>query len=213
MPIPIHFTDPHRRKHFDFFRQMQQPHFNLTAHEDFTSFILYLKENHLPFTPAVVWALSAAAHEVREFRWRLRGEDVVEYELLRPSFTVRTEASDVFSFCTVAFDHDSHAFFEATRAQIQAMQENPSMEDEEGADDYLFMSAIPWVSFTSLQHAMPGNRPDSVPRIAWGKYYERDGRWWLPVSVQAHHALVDGMHMGRYFEQMQSIFQSPADFF
>ena len=27
----------------------------------------------------------------------------------------------------------------------------------------------------------------------WGKYYEKDGRFIMPVSVQAHHSFVEGM--------------------
>jgi chloramphenicol O-acetyltransferase len=31
----------------------------------------------------------------------------------------------------------------------------------------------------------------------------------MPLSVQAHHALVDGLHMGRYFETMQAYLDQP----
>ena len=31
----------------------------------------------------------------------------------------------------------------------------------------------------------------------------------MPLSVQAHHALVDGVHMGRYFEIMQAYLDQP----
>jgi chloramphenicol O-acetyltransferase type A len=50
---------------------------------------------------------------------------------------------------------------------------------------------------------------DSVPRFAWRKLFEDDESLKIPLSVQAHHALVDGLHMGRYYEKVQQYFQQP----
>lgn len=204
----IEITDPHRLKHLRFFKAMHQPHFLLTAHEDIGPLLTWGKERKYPFTPLIVWCLSKIAHEIPEFRWRFRGDTIVEHERVRPSFTVLTEASDVFSFCTVPYQDSLEGFIADTHRIIEEMQRNPSFEDEEGKDDYLFMSAIPWVSFTNLQHAM-GQPPDSVPRIAWGKYYSEGEKVLLPLSVQAHHALVDGRHMGHYFERFRNLCAAP----
>ena len=201
----ITFTDPHRKKHFDFFRAMNQPHFNLVANVDITGFLKVVKQKKLPFTPYMVYALSKVANDISVFRWRIRGEQVVEHESVQPSFTVPTEASDVFSFCTVAYHPDRDTFVERAKATIERMKEDPNFEDEEGRDDYLFMSAIPWVSFTGLTHAMHYSPVDSVPRISWGKYFEQNGRILMPLSVQAHHAVVDGSDMGRYFQKAEEL--------
>ena len=37
----------------------------------------------------------------------------------------------------------------------------------------------------------------------WGKYYEKDGKVMIPISVQAHHSFVDGLHIGQFVEQLQ----------
>jgi len=207
--IEIH--DPHRKKHMAFFRSMESPHFQLTAQEDIRPLLRWAKARELPFTPLIVWVLSQAAHAIAEFRWRFRGEQIIEHQWVRPSFTVLTEASEVFSFCTVPFHSDTDRFIREAQRVIEQMQKNPSLEDEAEKDDYLFMSSIPWVSFTGLQHAMhhPG---DSVPRITWGKYYDSGSKTLLPLSVQAHHALVDGRHMGNYFERVREIAAEPKKF-
>ena len=184
---------------------MDQPHFNLVANVDITGFLAIIKANKLPFTPYIVYALSKVANDITVFRWRIRGEQVVEHERVQPSFTVPTEASDVFSFCTVAYDPDLDTFVERAKATIARMKEDPDFEDEEGRDDYLFMSAIPWVSFTGLSHAMHYSPVDSVPRISWGKYFEQNGRTLMPLSVQAHHAIVDGSDVGHYFQAIEEL--------
>jgi chloramphenicol O-acetyltransferase type A len=90
---------------------------------------------------------------------------------------------------------------------MQRRQSEPSFEDEPGRDDFLFLSAMPWVSFTGVQHAMHLTPADSVPRIVWGKYYQQEGRTFLPVSVQVHHALVNGLEIGRFFAFLEEKFQ------
>jgi chloramphenicol O-acetyltransferase type A len=31
----------------------------------------------------------------------------------------------------------------------------------------------------------------------------------MPLSVQGHHALMDGLHVGRYYEQVQAYLDEP----
>ncbi|MEL7159782.1 MAG: CatA-like O-acetyltransferase, partial [Bacteroidota bacterium] len=181
----IVFKNPHRQKHFDFFRRMDQPHFGITAEVDITTFLIKVRASaELRFTPALVYLIGRTALAVRPFRWRLRGGEVVEHDNLRPSFTVPTVKSEVFSFCTVTYQENPVAFHAHTVATIDRMTEAPSFEDEKGADDYLFLSAFPWASFTSITHAMHYSPADSVPRITWGKYFRRGDKTLMPLAVQ-----------------------------
>ncbi len=208
--MPIHHMktisfddDPHRKKHFDFFRRMDQPHFNICANIDITNFLAFVRREQLHFTPAIVYLLTRTANELPAFRQRIRGEAVIEHEVVHPSFTVTTQASSVFSFCTVPFTDSAGAFMAEASAAMDRMQREPNLEDEPGRDDYLFLSALPWISFTGISHAMHYSPADSVPRITWGKYFEQGERTLLPLSVQAHHALVDGRDVGGYFQHFQ----------
>lgn len=201
----IIFKNTHRQKHFEFFKAMNHPHFNICANVDITNFIKIVKANQLPFTYSVVYAIAKAAMEVKEFRWRIINDELYECENVTPSFTTYTEIADVFSFCDVPFTHDYTIFVSNAKTKAEAMNKNPSFEDADH-HDYLFLSAIPWVSFTMFQHAMPFHPTDSVPRITWGKYFEENGKIKMPVSVQAHHAVVDGRHVGQYFQTLERIF-------
>ena len=227
----ITFTNPHRKKHFDFFNGMDQPHFSLCANVEVDPFLVYIKAHQLPFTPSIVYCIAKTANNIPTFRYRIRGDQIVEHESVHPSFTVKTDADEVFSFCTVEYDSTFETFKLSALRQINRMKTDPSFEDEPGRDDYLFLSAIPWVSFTFLQHAMHYSPVDSVPRMAWGKIFDepartdvqagepvptsssRSGKKKMPLSVMAHHALVDGAHMGRYFELIQAYLLNPERLF
>lgn len=199
----IYFTDSHRKKHFEFFKNFSQPHFNICGNVEITNLVDHIKANGLSFTPVMVYLISKTANDIREFRWRLRGEKIVEHELVHPSFAVTPKGSDVFSFCPVDFEYDFAAFYQAATAAMDHFQNNPTVEDIEGRDDYLFLSIIPWISFTGFTHAMNYINPDSVPRIVWGKYFKDAKKVMMPLSVQAHHALVDGKHVGQYFKKFE----------
>lgn len=71
------------------------------------------------------------------------------------------------------------------------------------------MTAIPCVSFTSFMHPMHLQPTDSIPRIAWGKFFQ-DGEFLkMPLEVQAHHALMDGVHMGQFSAKVQDHLHHP----
>jgi chloramphenicol O-acetyltransferase type A len=204
----IIFREPHRRKHFEFFNQMNHPHFNICANVDITDLLKTIKAKNYSFTPTIVYIVSKTANSIPQFRRRIRGEKIVEHEVVHPSFTVWTEVADVFSFCEVEYQKTFQIFHRDALLRMEAMKTDPDFEDEPGRDDYLFLSSIPWVSFTSFQHAMSYHPSDSVPRITWGKYFEENGRIKMPLSVQAHHGVVDGRHVGTYFQQFEEISKS-----
>jgi chloramphenicol O-acetyltransferase type A len=205
----ITFDDPHRQKHFDFFRRMDQPHFNICIQADVTETLQRIKSQKLHFTSTMVYLISRTANSFPAFRRRIRGEQVVEHESVHPSFTVKTERSEVFSFCYVDYQEAYPAFVQAARSAIEQMQQTPSFEDAAERDDYLFLSALPWLRFTGLTHAMHYSPVDSVPRMSWGKWYMQEDRYLLPLAVQAHHALVDGEDVGRYCSLFEELAANP----
>lgn len=188
---------------------MNHPHFCLTANVEITKLLEYIKSNGLPFMPSIVWVVSKVANDIPQLRQRIRGEEVVEHEYVHPSFAVNTEDADVFSFCEVAFNPSYSTFIKEALEKIEKMRTEPSFEDEAGRDDYLYLSSLPWISFTSIQHAMFYHPHDSVPRITWGKYFVENEKYMMPLSIQSHHALVDGRHIGQFYNGVSEICESP----
>lgn len=198
-----------RRKHFEMFRSVDYPHFNLCANVDISRFYPAVKAaGDISFTLATVYVLARVANSLPEFRWRIRGEEVVEHEVVHPSFTVLAE-DDLFSFCTTPYHPDFRTFLAQAAAIMEQVKKNPTLEDEPGADNLLFMTGIPWVSFTGLMHPIHMHPVDSVPRIAWGKFAKQGEALVMPLSVQGHHGLLDGLHAGRFFGQVQELLDRP----
>jgi len=158
-----------------------------------------------------VYVATKAANDIKEFRYRIREDKVVEHESVNPAFTVMGE-DEVFSFCKAKFINEFNGFKTSASKEIERIKNNILIEDEPGCDDLLYITSIPWVSFTSVAHPIQMSPVDSIPRIAWGKYFEENGKTKLPLSVQVHHALVDGLHVGQYFNTIQEILDNPSKY-
>jgi chloramphenicol O-acetyltransferase type A len=197
-----------RREHFRIFSALDYPHFSLCANVDLTAFYPVVKQRGISLNVATVYVLARAANAIPEFRYRIRAGEVVEHEIVHPATTILTD-EDLFTFCFFEYAEDFSLFAERAAEQIAYVKEHRTLEDEPGRDDWLFMTAIPWVSVTSFMHPIPLHPADSVPRFAWGKFFE-DGEFLkMPLSVQAHHALMDGIHMGRFYAEVQDYLHHP----
>lgn len=199
-----------RQDHYNLFRTWKFPHFNLCANVKLTNLYTEVKDLGISITFAIVYVLSRAANEIPEFRYRIHGDKVVEHDIIHPSTTILIK-NDLFTFCPMVYTPEFAKFAEDAEARLKLAEESPSLEDTEN-DDQMFMTAIPWVSFTSFMHPMDLDPVDSIPRFAWGKFFREGDEILMPLSVQGHHALMDGYHMGKYYQKVQEYFDEP-DFF
>jgi chloramphenicol O-acetyltransferase type A len=199
-----------RKNHYNYFKTLDYPHFNLCANVDITDFMKFVKEKGYSFFIAFLYAAVKTANDIKEFRLRIRGDNVVEHDMASPSFTMMT-SKNVFSFCTVEYMDSFKDFLLNTASDMDKVKNLVNIEDEPGRDDLLYITSIPWVSFTNITHPIHMNPVDSIPRISWGKYFEENGRLKLPLSVQVHHALVDGMHVGEYYNRLQELLDNTCE--
>jgi chloramphenicol O-acetyltransferase type A len=197
-----------RREHFTVFRDWDYPHFGMCANVDLTAFYPFVKEQGISLNVATVYVIARAANAVPEFRYRIRGEEAIEHEIVHPSTTIMGD-DDVFGFCTLDYVEDFPEFAARAAEKIAVVKENPTLESEPGRDDLLYMTAIPWVSFTSFMHPLLLHPADSVPRFAWGKLFQEGSTMKMPLGAQGHHALIDGLHMGRYYAEVQGYLDHP----
>lgn len=87
----------------------------------------------------------------------------------------------------------------ARQEQENAKKKHSIGEEEEEALDKIFISTLPWLSYTAMINPVP-IPADSNPRITWGKYFTQENRVLLPVSVLCHHGLVDGLHISQFYD-------------
>jgi chloramphenicol O-acetyltransferase type A len=204
----INLEDWLRREHYLFYKEFEYPYFSLCADMDITDFLPLIKEKEISFTAAIMYLVARVANSIPEFRQRVREGNPVEYEVVHPSATILSN-NDLFTFCTAIYQEDFLAFARDTQQEILRIKTEPSLEEKIPNDGMLFMTSIPWVSFSSFMHPAKLSPADSVPRFAWGKFREEGQKTVMPLSVQGHHALMDGVHAGLFYEEFQRILSNP----
>ncbi len=200
-----------RRDHYLLFKEFEYPYFSLCADIDITNFLPLIKTKEISFTAAIMYLVGRVANGIPEFRQRIRDEGPIEHEVVHPSATILSK-DDLFTFCTAIYQENFLAFAAETQQEILRIKTEPSLEEKIKDDSMLFMTSIPWVSFTGFMHPVKLSPADSVPRFAWGKFREEGQKTVMPLSVQGHHALMDGLHAGLFYEEFQRLLDNPEQF-
>ena len=189
-----------RRAHFDYFRQMANPYVSVTAPCDITALRRLTQERGLPFFLTVLHCAINAANAVPELRQRIRGEGIVEYDRCLSSHTVALP-DGTYCYCSLEVDRPFREFLPYAAAEQERVKAAPTLEDGEDGESLFFVSCVPWLSYTALTQPTP-TPADSNPRITWGRWHRQEGRTLLPMTLLANHALVDGIHIARFYENL-----------
>lgn len=192
-----------RADQFRFFRRYQRPHYAVTSRLDITRLMTLSKPAGVSAYRACLYAIGAGIHGVPELLMRFRGEAVVRHDAVELSMTVPTKAGS-FNYAYVPYDADFPTFDARCAALIAAAAENPVLDANAGErDDLAYMSCLPWLDFTAINNAMPGPE-DCIPRVSWGRFVDHGRRWDMAMTLEVHHALVDGAQVGAYFAEVQA---------
>ncbi len=197
---------------FRFFLGFEQPFFNVCAPVDVSRTLELCRASGRSFFLVSWWLCLRAAEAVEPLRCRLRGDRVWVHDALDVGVTVLRD-DESFRFCYLDRAPTFDAFARGAERAIAAARAAPAdapLEPRPDRDDLLHGTVLPWLPFTSISHARRLPAGDSVPKLAFGKYERRGDRVDMPVSLEVHHALVDGLHAGRFFERFAALLAAPV---
>ena len=212
-PRTLDLSEWSRRDHFAFFSGFEHPYFNICADVDVTRLHAASRKNaDLSFFVGALYASARASNEIEEFRYRIRGNAVVVHAAVHPGSTVLMP-DETFRFAYFTYRTDFRAFHRDARAELDRVRTGDApLDPRHDRDDQIHHSVIPWVSFTSFSHARQGSTSDSIPRVVFGRHRDERDRRLMNVSVEVHHALMDGLHVGRWFETFQALLEGAPEF-
>lgn len=196
----------YRKEHFNFYSTFKQPFFNVCATVDVSNTLKYCKENHLSFFICSLFLLGYTANQIEPFRLRINNNEVDVHDEVEISCTV-LNSDESFSFGEFGSSSNFDMFYQHAAQQLAKINKGyKTLKATNINGNKIFCSVLPWLHFTSFSHAQKQSEHDSIPRIVMGKYKAVHNEIVMPVSVEVHHALVDGLHVGQYFEKLQHNF-------
>ncbi len=197
-----------RRDRFELFESMESPLLNLTFSLEVPEFRTFCKDHGYPPFHFFLFVLFKSLMKIENFRYRIFKGEVIKIDRLIPSYTVM---NDDFILNFTRFEHsaDLNTFIERSLAAREESTRSKellhSAEEftEREIKDYVFITSIPWLDFTSIQHPVKKYKSADIPSIAWGKFKPLgNGNISMPFSVQAHHGFVDGYHIHLLAEEI-----------
>lgn len=188
--------DFERKEYFEFFSNFQSPFLNLTWEMELDDFSHECKKRNISRFQWLIYNLCRSLLTIDAFMWRLDSQgNPVRIANLAPSYTVLNNQKN-FNFTSFNYDPHWPIFLESSlKSKAEAEGAMKLLKDESGRIDYIFITTIPWMRFSSIQHPIFDSKRVHIPSFAFGAFKQSDGRINFPFSVQAHHGFVDGYHL------------------
>jgi chloramphenicol O-acetyltransferase type A len=200
-----------RREAYAHFRHFEQPFFNVCTRVDAAPLKAAVRSGQ-------TGSLALAYHFIAlrlvnlhaSFCLRLDGDGVVQHAVVHGSATVLRD-DESFGFAHLPHSASYGAFVSQAAASMEATRVRAAGFDPRPGDTALvYFTTLPWLHFSSFAHARRRDPGDSIPRFAFGRIDVDNQRHWLPLSVEVHHALMDGLHVGRFVQAFEAALADPA---
>ena len=200
-----------RRDLFNFFIGYANPYFNVCCELDITGLKEFVTQKKIKISLALHYFALRAANETEPFRYRLKDGRVFVYDVVNGGTTVLLP-NESFGYAYFDYQRNFENFVHDMGAAVAEIQSGNGKLKPTMRDDVIYHTSLPWISFTSFSHARTPGRGESIPRFVFGKFRNDNGRWLMPFSVEVHHALMDGLHVGRFLSRLEEALAHPATF-
>jgi chloramphenicol O-acetyltransferase type A len=136
----------------------------------------------------------------------MKNNELVIWNEVHPNYTIFHNETETFSALWSHYDGNIHHFQDVYSEDVARYGNNLSYwPKEESRENIFFISAIPWVSFTSFTVNVANMQNFFAPMFTLGKYYNQEGKTLLPLAVQVHHSVCDGFHVARLINELQEM--------
>lgn len=188
---------------FRFYMEKMRIVMSLTVDLDVTRLIAYTKENGLKFYPSMIWIVSKAVNSHEEFKygWDQEG-NLIRWEFLSPSYTDFHREDENFTKLVTPFSEDLFEFHRSFMEDKEKYREKRAVLSGQ-PPNFFDVSCLPWVKYRHFDVHVFDEGKFLAPVVTWGKYEKEQGRYKMPLTMNIHHAVADGFHLCRFFNEVQ----------
>lgn len=192
-----------RRELFDFYQKFDNPCFNITVNVDAQELYSCSRDRRESFFQLALYAILRAANAVPQLKQRIIDGTVIEFEKIAVMSPIMTE-HEMFRQIWCEYAPNFSAFANDVAPKIEDAKRGTPSPMEDHGEDFLCASCVPWVHFSSITSA-EYNFGQAVPLVAWGMM--KNGI--IPIACKFNHSFIDGLHVGRFFDEIEKGFTNP----
>ncbi len=197
-----------RKEVFDFFSQYNNPTVQITTKIRLERFIDYVKLNKLYFNASFGFCCLKAVNSINEFHYTIINDLLFKSQNISTSFSVLDKNNSLHYTNNIEYIDDIDEFNSIYAKEKHELLYDSNLYNIRRKNNYksnvVYMTCLPWITFQSLMNPIVDSK-DYVPRICWGKYYSDNNDYFIDISLQVHHGLMDGKQMCDFFITLQKI--------
>ena len=188
---------------FRFYINQMRVVMSLTVDIDVTPLVRFVRKNGMKFYPTMIWIVSKVVNSRDEFKygWDADG-NLVRWDFISPSYAHFHPEDENFTKLVTPYTGDLgefHARFLRDREKYQNLR---AVAENQPANHF-DVSCLPWVRYRHFDVHVFDEGKFLAPVITWGRYEEERGKLVLPLTMNIHHAVADGFHLSRFFNEVQ----------
>lgn len=193
---------------FQFYIEKMRIVMSLTVDINVALLITYTKKNDLKFYPAMIWVVSKVinSHDEFKYSWDADG-NLIRWDSISPSYTIFNRDDECFSKFVTEYTDDIFEFYQRTVDDQRKYQEERAIIGNQ-PQNFFDVSCLPWVKYKHFDVHVFDEGKFLAPVLTWGKYEVQNGNALMPLTMNIHHAVADGFHLSRFFNEVQELIDS-----
>lgn len=199
---------------FRYFSQIAPTGYSISVTVDVTNAREALKKAGKKFFPAYLWLVTRRLNEQPEFKTAVRDGQLGYYDSLTPLYASFHDDDKTFSLMWTPYEADFTAFHARYTENQRRFGQNhgvlaqPQTPPPENA---YTVSCLPWVEFSHFAVHSYENKPYYFPSVEAGRFFQRDSRTLMPLSLTCHHATTDGWHVRVFLDALARDMNRPDE--
>ena len=181
---------------------------SLTADIDVAPLLAYARKNNLKFYSAMIWVVSRVINSHNEFKYGWSNEgDLIRWDYISPSYTVFNQEDESFTKFVTEYTDNLLDFCKRTvDDQRKNKCERAIIKDQ--PQNFFDVSCLPWIRYKHFDVHVFDDGKFLAPVVTWGKYEAENNKVLKPLTMNIHHAVADGFHLSRFFNEVQALIDS-----
>lgn len=208
---PLNCSTWPRAEHFRYYTDTVRTRYNLNAEIDITALHRRVKDRRLRFYPTVLWMVMRVVNDTMELRMTTDSDGNPGYwEYCVPSYTIFHADDHTFSDIWSEWSDDFPTFYAQAVEDMTRYADVKGIKAKDGrGDNFVSLSMEPWLSFTGYALDVYTAPQMLFPIFVMGKWFERGGRRYMPLSLSINHAAADGWHSAKALRDIEALAQCP----
>lgn len=198
-----------RKEYFNHYFN-QQTTYSVTKEFDITLLKSMIKNKGYKLYPALIYIIVNIINQNKVFRTGINSEGNLGYwDKLNPLYTVFNKETEKFSNIWTESNVSFNSFYNSYKSDLLEYKDKNEMFPKKPIpENTVPISMIPWIDFSSFNLNIGNNSRFLLPIITMGKFYSKNNKIYLPVSLQVHHAVYDGYHVSLFMSEFQNMVDS-----